>query len=98
MPWLSETTGFYMHAQCGGNETGDGLADVLFGDVGGRAGCSRFCQWSDCGVKQIAIRTAKTSALDVVVNYEKLAAEFNFPFRSRFELHELQDERISMLR
>jgi beta-glucosidase len=86
MPWLSEAASL-MHAWYGGNETGNGIADVLFGDVNPSAKLPlTFPARLQDNPAFVNFRSEAGRTLygeDVYVGYrwyEKLAARVNFPF------------------
>ena len=86
MPWLSEAATL-VHAWYGGNETGNGIADVLFGDVNPSAKLPlTFPARVQDNPAFVNFRSESGRTLygeDVYVGYrwyEKLASKVNFPF------------------
>ena len=86
MPWLPEAASL-VHAWYGGNETGNGIADVLFGDVNPSAKLPlTFPARVQDNPAFVNFRSEAGRTLygeDVYVGYrwyEKLAARVNFPF------------------
>jgi beta-glucosidase len=86
MPWLSEAASL-VHAWYGGNETGNGIADVLFGDINPSARLPlTFPARVQDNPAFVNFRSEAGRTLygeDVYVGYrwyEKLAAKVNFPF------------------
>jgi len=86
MPWLPEAASL-VHAWYGGNETGNGIADILFGDVNPSAKLPlTFPARIQDNPAFVNFRSEAGRTLygeDVYVEYrwhEKLAAKVNFPF------------------
>jgi beta-glucosidase len=86
MPWLAEAASL-VHAWYGGNETGNGIADVLFGDVNPSAKLPlTFPARVQDNPAFVNFRSEAGRTLygeDIYVGYrwyEKLADKVNFPF------------------
>ena len=86
MPWIS-TTRALIHAWYGGNETGNAIADILFGDVNPSAKLPlTFPKRLEDNPAFLSFRSERGRALygeDVYVGYrwyEKLKTEVLFPF------------------